>query len=334
MRTRRFGRTGFEVSEIGYGTWGIGGYVAGASYGATDDAVSRAALRRAFERGITFYDTAEAYGDGRAESLLGDCFGRGAAAGVGAVVVATKAGHPRFGGPQDFTPAGLAASVEGSLRRLRRERIELLQLHNPALDLLRTRPEIVGALDEMKRAGKIAHWGLSTKTPVEAADAIREFAPASVQANFNLADQRALDIGLLDLAVASGTALIARTPLAFGFLSGKLSADVEFPEGDHRRNWSKERIAQWAAASRTLAGDIAARDGQSLAQVALRFCLSHPGVSTTIPGMLRPDEVDENAAASDLGPLPADDVARIRALYAGSEFAAAPVVTPKTPSRA
>jgi aryl-alcohol dehydrogenase-like predicted oxidoreductase len=333
MRNRKLGRTGFSVSEIGYGTWGIGGFVAGASYGETDDAVSRAALRRALERGVAFFDTADAYGDGRAERLLGDCFGAGSGTAPDAVVIATKAGHPRFGGPQDFSPASIALSVEGSLRRLRRERIELLQLHNPTLDLLRGRPEIAGALDELKRAGKIAAWGVSTKTPSEAADAIREFAPATVQANFNLADQRALEGGLLDLAQQTQTGLIARTPLAFGFLSGKLGADAEFPEGDHRRNWSKERIAQWARASRTLAGDIAARDGQSLAQVALRFCLSHPSIATTIPGMLRPEEVDENAAASDFGPLSAEDFAKIRALYAGSEFAAAPVVTPKTPAR-
>lgn len=333
MRNRKLGRTGPVASEIGFGTWGIGGFVAGASYGETDDAVSRAALRRALERGVTFFDTADAYGDGRAETLLGECFGKGSGTAADAVVVATKAGHPRFGGPQDFTPAHIARSAEGSLRRLRRDRIELLQLHNPPLDLLRARPEIVGALDELKRAGKIGAWGLSTKTPAEAAAAIREFDPTCVQANFNLADQRALEEGLLDLAIATQTGLIARTPLAFGFLSGKLGADAEFPEGDHRRNWSKERIAQWARASRTLAGDIAARDGQSLAQVALRFCLSHPGVSTTIPGMLTPAEVDENAAASDFGPLGDADVAKIRALYAGSEFASAPVVTPKTPVR-
>ena len=333
MRIRQLGRTGFAVSEIGYGTWGIGGFVAGASYGETDDAVSRSALRRALERGINFYDTADAYGDGRAETLLGECFGKGSGVAADAVVIATKAGHPRFGGPQDFTPAHLAASVEGSLRRLRRERIELLQLHSPPLDLLRARPEIFGALDELRRVGKIAAWALSTKTPAEAAIVIREFDTACVQANFNLADQRALEDGLLELAQSTGTGLIARTPLAFGFLSGKLGADAQFPEGDHRRNWSKERIAQWARASRTLAGDIAARDGQSLAQVALRFCLSHPAVSTTIPGMLTPAEVDENAAASDFGPLPADDFARIRAIYAGSEFASVPVITPKTPKR-
>jgi aryl-alcohol dehydrogenase-like predicted oxidoreductase len=333
MRNRKLGRTGLVVSEIGYGTWGIGGFVAGASYGETDDAVSRAALRRALERGVTFFDTADAYGDGRAETLLGECFGAGSGVAIDAVVVASKAGHPRFGGPQDFSPGHLARSVEGSLRRLRRDRIELLQLHNPPLDLLRARPEILGALDEMRRAGKIGAWGLSTKTPAEAGVAIREFAAACVQANFNLADQRALEDGLLDLALSTDTGLIARTPLAFGFLSGRLSAQAEFPEGDHRRNWSKERIAQWASASRTLAGDIAARDGQSLAQVALRFCLSHPGVSTTIPGMLTPAEVDENAAVSTFAPMPAADIAKIRALYAGSVFASVPVVTPSTPVR-
>jgi aryl-alcohol dehydrogenase-like predicted oxidoreductase len=328
MRTRPLGRTGFEVSEIGFGTWGIGGFVPGASYGATDDDVSREALRRARELGITFYDTADSYGDGRAESLLGDVFGS-----LDGVVIATKAGHPRFGGPQDFSPAHLVASVDGSLRRLRRPRIEMLQLHNPPLDLLRAEPAVLETLRDLRRAGKIAAWGISTKTPAEAAVAIREFAAPCVQANFNLADQRALDEGLLDLAVATGTALIARTPLAFGFLSGKLGADAQFPEGDHRRNWSKERVAQWAAASRDFAGDVARRDGQTLAQVALRFCLSHPGVSTTIPGMLAPAEADENAAASDFGPLPEADVARIRAVYAGSAFAGAKVVTPALPVR-
>lgn len=328
MRTRLLGRTGFEVSEIGYGTWGIGGLVPGASYGATDDDVSRAALRRAFEHGITFYDTADSYGDGRAESLLGEIF-----AGTDGIVIATKAGHPRFGGPQDFSPAHLVESVDGSLRRLRRPRIEMLQLHNPPLDLLRGEPAILETLRDLQRDGKIAAWGISTKTPAEAAVAIREFAAPCVQANFNLADQRALDEGLLDLAVATGTALIARTPLAFGFLSGKLGADAQFPEGDHRRNWSKERVAQWAAASRDFAGDVARRDGQTLAQVALRFCLSHQGVAAAIPGMLTPAEVDENAAASGFGKLSEADFTRIRAVYAGSAFATVKVVTPTVPVR-
>jgi aryl-alcohol dehydrogenase-like predicted oxidoreductase len=139
---------------------------------------------------------------------------------------------------------------------------------------------------------------------------------------------------LLDRAYAAGVAVVARTPLAFGFLSGTLATDATFPDGDHRRNWPAERIRQWADAGRALAGEFAARDGQSLAQIALRFCLSHPAVATTIPGMLRVVEVDQNAAASDFGPLADADVARIRANYAASAFADTKVETPKTPERA
>jgi indolepyruvate ferredoxin oxidoreductase len=115
---------------------------------------------------------------------------------------------------------------------------------------------------------------------------------------------------------------------------GTLATDATFPDGDHRRNWPAERIRQWADAGRALAGEFAARDGQSLAQIALRFCLSHPAVATTIPGMLRVVEVDQNAAASDFGPLADADVARIRANYAASAFADTKVETPKTPERA
>ena len=329
MRTRKLGNSGFAVSEIGFGTWGIGGYVAGASYGATDDRQSLAALRKAADLGIDFFDTADAYGDGHAETLLGQAFG----AGYDNIVVATKAGHPRFGGPQDFSPAHLRRSVEGSLGRLKRARIDLLQLHNPPIELLQAQPEILACLFDLQRAGKIAAWGLSLKTPAEAKIAIDAFAPVCVQANFNLADQRALDIGLLDRARDAGVAVIARTPLAFGFLSGTLAADATFPEGDHRRNWPAERIRQWAAAGRALAGELAARDGQSLAQIALRFCLSHPAVATAIPGMLGEAEVVQNAAASDLGPLADADVARIRANYAASAFAGTKIETPKTPGR-
>lgn len=328
MRTRKLGKSGFSVSEIGFGTWGIGGFVAGASYGPTDDHRSRAALMQARDCGIDFFDTAEAYGDGHAETLLGEVFGA-----CDLVRIATKAGHPRFGGLQDFSPSAIRRSLEGSLGRLRRERVDLLQLHNPPLDLLHAQPEILATLEALKLEGKIAAWGLSLKTPAEALAAIDAFAPACVQANFNLADQRALETGLLDCALAADVGVIARTPLAFGFLSGKLAPDAVFPDGDHRRNWPAARIRQWADAGRSLAGDIAAQAGHSLAQTALRFCLSHGGVSCAIPGMLTPEEVAENAAASDFGPLAPADFARICRTYADSAFAGPATPTPKTPPR-
>jgi len=242
------------------------------------------ALYRAFELGITFFDTADSYGNGHSEELLGQVFGDKKEK----VVIATKAGQPVFGTPLDFSPAHLRRSVEGSLRRLRREQIDLLQLHNPPIQLLRDQPEILQTLDDLMREGKVKAFGVSTKTPVEAADAIRELSIPVVQANFNLVDHRALETGLIDLAGETCTGLIARTPLAFGFLSGTLGAETQFHEGDHRAKWPTEQIARWASAGPVFAGGIAKRERQSLSQIALRFCLSYPAVTTAIPGMLRP----------------------------------------------
>jgi aryl-alcohol dehydrogenase-like predicted oxidoreductase/nucleoside-diphosphate-sugar epimerase len=319
MRTRSLGRSGLVVSEIGFGCWGIGGLVAGASYGRTDDRTSLSALQRALDRGITFFDTADSYGDGHSEELLGQAFGNRR----DQVVIATKAGHPDFRRPPDFSPPQLRRSAEGSLRRLRRERIDLLQLHNPTIDLLRQQPEILETLEALRREGKIGAFGVSTKAPAEAVLAIREFAIPVVQVNFNLVDHRALESGLLELAASTQTGVIGRTPLAFGFLSGMLGADTRFPEGDHRATWPAEQIQRWAGAARAFVGSIAARERQSLSQIALRFCLSYKEVGTIIPGMLRPEEVDENAAASDQGPLAPADLAAIRDVYSRSEFAVA-----------
>jgi aryl-alcohol dehydrogenase-like predicted oxidoreductase len=321
MQTRPLGRTGLSVSPIGFGAWGIGGYVPGASYGKTDDAVSKAALRRAFANGMNFVDTAPAYGDGHSETLIGEVLADLPAADRDRIVVATKAGQTRFADPTDFSPAAIHASVAASLARLRRPAIDLLQLHNATPDLLRARPEILGALDDLRKAGTIRFWGLSMKSPAEAKAGIEEFGAAVVQANYNVIDHRAADCGLFDAAKAAGAGIIARTPLAFGFLTGAVAADAVFPEGDHRRSWPKERLALWAQAARDFVGDIAARENQTLAQIALRFCVSRAEIATTIPGMLTPDEADANAAAGEAGPLPQSDLDRIARDYKASAFA-------------
>lgn len=321
MQKRALGRTGLSVSPIGFGAWGIGGFVPGASYGKTDDAVSKAALRRAFERGIDFVDTAPAYGDGHSEELIGETLAEMPQADADRIVVGTKAGQPRFADPVDFSPEAIKRSAEASLKRLRRTAIDLLQLHNATPELLRERPEILGALDDLRKAGTIRAWGLSMKSPAEAKIGIAEFGAPVVQANYNVIDHRAADCGLFDAAAKAGASVIARTPLAFGFLSGNLSADAVFPEGDHRRQWPKERLALWAKAARDFIGDIASREKQSLAQIALRFCLSRPEVATTIPGMLRPEEADLNVAAGEAGALTQADLDRIARDYKASAFA-------------
>lgn len=317
MKQRPLGNTGLIVSEIGFGAWGIGGRTIGAtSYGATDDARSKAALERALERGITFFDTSNVYGDGHSEELLGEVFLRRRAL----VVIATKAGFDTWDRPPDFSPDHLRRSLEASLRRLRSDYVDLLQLHNPSLDLLRARPETVGLLERLKAEGKIRAFGFSLKSPDQGILAIKEFSVPVVQVNVNLLDVRAQTGGLTEAVERAGAGIIARTPLCFGFLSGKVTTESRFPEGDHRAAWPRAQIARWVDGADLIFRSISSPAGQSRSQMALRYCLGVPGVATVIPGILGPDEVDENAAASTQGPLSPEDMASVLAIHRHNEF--------------
>lgn len=303
VRRRALGTTGLSVSEIGFGAWGIGGRTAGlTSYGDTDDATSLAALARAVERGITFFDTSSAYGDGHSETLLGQAL----APVRDRVVIGTKAGFARFDTPPDYSPDHLAASLEASLRRLRTDHVDLLMLHDPPPALLDARPEIVEALRRFRDAGKIRAFGISVKAPRDALEAVPRHGFQVVQLNLNMLDTRAIADGVLDMAARHGVGIIARTPLCFGFLSGTITTETRFPAGDHRNRWPPAQIQRWIdGASHALA--FAGTDAPPPHQ-ALRFCLSFPAVSVVIPGMLSPAEVEANAAASALGALPAQAV--------------------------
>jgi len=281
MRYRSLGKSGLTVSEIGFGAWGIGGRTAGeTSYGDTDDRRSHAALDRALDLGITFFDTANVYGDGHSETLIGEAFARKR----DRVVIATKAGLTRFGDPPDFSPAALQRSLAGSLQRLKSDYVDLFQLHNPPADLFRRSPESYAALQAMQREGKV----------------------------------RAIEAGLLTTAAKAGTGIIARTPLCFGFLSGAITAGTQFPPGDHRRAWARTQIERWITGAESMHAATAAPAGQSRSQAALRFCLSFPAVSSVIPGILSPEEAAQNAAASGFGPLP--DAARDRIVALNREI--------------
>ena len=300
MRSRALGLSGLTVSEIGFGAWGIGGRTDGeTSYGHTDDRRSLAALDRALDLGVTFYDTAPAYGDGHSEALLGQAFARRRER----VVIATKAGLSRFGEPSDFSPAALRASLESSLRRLKSDYVDLLQLHNAPPALFRRSPEIYAALEELRREGKARDFGVSVKSPQEALAILATHRVASVQVNLNMLDVRAIESGLLLVAAEKGAGIIARTPLCFGFLSGAVTAKTAFPPGDHRRGWPQAQIERWLSGAAVMhaAADVSPTEARS--QAALRFCLSFSEVSTVIPGTLSPTEAEENAAASDAGPL-------------------------------
>jgi aryl-alcohol dehydrogenase-like predicted oxidoreductase len=322
MRYRSLGRTGLEVSEIGFGAWGIGGTTPGAtSYGATSDVESRRALERAIEVGISFFDTSGIYGAGHSEHLIGEVLGPRRSR----VVIATKAGRGDYLSPADFSPEAVRRSLEASLTRLRTDFVDLLQLHNPPVKEMRRDDPTLEAVRALRREGRIRAFGISVGDPAEARIAIEELGAPVVQLNLNLLDQRPIDDGLLDLAARRGAGVIARTPLCFGVLTGAVDEATRFAPDDHRSVWPREQIDRWVGASRTFVAAVAEREEQTPAQIALRFCLSSGAVATTIPGMLTPEQVDENALASDLGPLPAADFAALRELYASRRESLAPI---------
>jgi len=212
----------------------------------------------------------------------------------------------------------IISAVEASLGRLKTDFVDLLQLHDPPADLFRTAPEVFGALEDFRRQGLVRSFGVSAKSPADALKLVEHHAVPALQVNLNMLDVRAAECGLLEIARARGIGIIARTPLSFGFLAGAPDTQ-EFPPGDHRRGWPAAQLERWRAGARAAAA-IAKVPGEKLSQAALRFCLSFSAVSTVIPGILSADEADENAQASELGPLADSIRERILALNRAQSF--------------
>ncbi|MBF0401132.1 MAG: aldo/keto reductase [Magnetococcales bacterium] len=300
MRMRSLGTTGITVSEVGFGAWGIGGWTAGQiSYGSTSDATSLAALDRAIELGYRLIDTAPLYGLGHSEVLVGQAI-RGRR---DKVVLATKAGYRSYDTAPDYSPAAIEQSLMASLKRLQVDHVDILQLHSPPIALLEQQPEIVECLQGLRQRGLIRTFGLSASSPADAEVAIRVLGFPVVQANFNMLDTRAVSGGLFAAARKGGAGVIARTPLCSGFLSGTMTAETVFPEGDHRCRWNGPQIRRWVEAANHVLALAAAGPGQA-AESALRFVLSFPDVSVVIPGIMTPAEAEQNGRAGAAGPLP------------------------------
>jgi aryl-alcohol dehydrogenase-like predicted oxidoreductase len=316
MRYRLLGKTGIKVSEIGFGTWPIGGSTSDGpnSYGATDDRVSLRALERAFELGITFYDTSNIYGYGHAEELLGKAFSKKR----DKVVIASKVGCLKHRGAYNLQPQYIRDELEKTLRRLQSDYLDLYQIHSAPIELIKEHPEYVETFHELKREGKIRAFGYSVKSPQDGLIAIRDFGFEALQVNFNLIDQRVIDCGLFDLAENRQTGLIVRTPFCFGFLTDTIT-DLNFPPDDHRSVWPKEQLELWLRAPKLFAPLRKAR-GWTAAEFALKFCLSFPLVSSVIPGIMTPEEAEENAHVSDLPPLTESEISIIRKIYLENEF--------------
>ncbi len=313
MRYRSFGRTGWQVSEIGFGGWQIGG-----QWGRVDDADSIRTLLHAFEKGINFVDTAELYGAGHSESVIGQALRQWTGS---KVYVATKAQPTVWPSPDDAAPQvrgrfpewHLRANVEASLRRLGVERLDLFQLHSwgpqghRELDWLET-------LNDLRAEGKIDQIGVSLRDnhPEEGVALARLGLVVSEQVIFNLFEQPPRDT-LFPAAKAGGTAIIARVPLDSGSLIGHWTEDSYGgfePGSQPHQMFRGDRFAETLARVAALKADIAPYY-PSLAEAAMRYVLAHDAVSVLIPGMKTPEEVDMNIRYSDGAAFPSDLLAKM-----------------------
>lgn len=314
LRMRLLGRTGLKISEIGFGAWAIGGGFniagRGVGFGSTDDAISLAALQRAFELGVNFVDTADAYGRGHSETLLGKAI----KVSPRRVHIATKVGNVRRDPQpttQDFSAPYIRACCDGSLERLGVTMIDLYQLHNPPCEVIAGN-EIWDTLRELKDKSKIAHYGISIGKPEEGILAIEKGDVETIQVVYNLLERDAAK-ELFDLAIKKSVGIIARVPLASGLLTGKYKPGHVFAENDHRKDAYPLGKLEEALARVEKLRFLAEGTGRTLAQAALKFCLAHPAVSVVIPGIKTPEQAEENIKALNVPDLTADELKRIEA---------------------
>jgi len=307
LQARRLGKTGLDVSEVGFGAWAIGG-----SWGQTDDAESLDALHAAVDAGVTFFDTADVYGDGRSERLLARLLRERDER----LVVATKFGRR---GPLDvarLTYEQLREWLERSRENLGVETVDLVQLHCPPWEAYYT-PKVFDACDRLVAEGLTAAYGVSVQKVEEGLKALEYPGVATVQIIFNVFRQRPAAL-FLEQAARHDVGVIARVPLASGLLTGRLTRETSFAADDHR---TFNRHGEEFDVGETFSGvdlevglDVVDElralvpEGATLGQLALRWILDFPQVSTVIPGAKSPAQARENALAAELPPL--DEVAR------------------------
>jgi aryl-alcohol dehydrogenase-like predicted oxidoreductase len=315
MQTRQLGRTGRQVSVVGLGCWQLGG-----DWGEVDDSDAMAVLHAAVESGVTFLDTADVYGDGRSESLIGRLLAERPDSGL---TVATKMGRradPHV--PEAFTLEAFRGWTDRSRRNLGVDRLDLVQLHCPPTSVF-SDDRVYDALDTLVDEGAIAAYGVSVETCDEALTAIARPNVATVQIILNAFRRKPLE-QVLPAAEAAGVGIIARVPLASGLLSGKYDETTTFAAGDHRtynRGGEAFDVGETFAGVPFEVGVRAARRVSELAgpvpaaQVALRWILDQPGVSTVIPGARNESQVRGNVAAAALDPLSEQLLDDLRAVY-------------------
>jgi aryl-alcohol dehydrogenase-like predicted oxidoreductase len=293
MKYRSFGKTGITVSEVGIGGDSLSGQT---TYGYVDEADGEAAIRRAVELGVTFFDTAETYCDGRSEEVIGRVVGNNPD-----MVVCTKVG----GSAGAITPERIRPAAEASLKRLQRDHIDIYLLHNPTTEQV-SDPAVLEAIQALQRDGLIRSYGvatLSAKQFEQTVATLEEGEYSSVQVTMNIAEQKA-EQELVPRAAALGVGTIIRVPLGSGVLSGKYTRETQFADDDRRsRGKVREEVAKQmegrfsaADALRTLAQ----KEGISMSNAALAWVLNHHDISVAIPGCKNPWQVEDNVAASGI----------------------------------
>jgi aryl-alcohol dehydrogenase-like predicted oxidoreductase len=303
MNTRHLGRNGFDIGEVGLGCWQFGG-----DFGPMQEDTALTILSQAVESGTTFFDTADVYGAGRSEGLIG----RFLKSCRHPITVATKFGRGANVYPDSYSADALRESVLASQKRLGVAVIDLIQLHCIPMAVLRE-GKVFDWLRDLKADGLIRHFGASVESVEEARICLEQEGLLSLQVIFNIFRQK-LVAELLPEAQARGVGIIVRLPLASGLLSGKFSKETRFADTDHRnynRDGQQFNVGETFAGlpfekgvelADALKGDLPA--GLTMAQMALRWILDHEAVSVVIPGASSPDQASANAAVSDLDPLP------------------------------
>jgi len=318
MKYRKLGNTGLELSAVGFGLW----TVSTSWWGAEDDQKGIDLLRRAYDLGVTFFDTADTYGNGKGETMLAEALGHVR----DRTVIATKFGYDFYSHhgdrkgqrelPQDFSPAFVRRACEESLRRLNTDYIDLYQLHNPRLWAIQS-DELFDTLEELKAQGKIRHYGAALGPAIgweeEGVAAMRGRSLDSLQIIHNMLEQ---DPGrrLLAVAAEESAGVLVRVPHSSGLLEGKFTQHTTFPPGDHRSHRPREWLIDGLKKLERLRF-LHEDTGRTIGQAALQWLLATPQIASTLPNIYDAEQLEEFAAASDTPPLSEDDLTRIADLY-------------------
>ncbi len=314
MKYRRLGCTDLNVSEIGFGCWALGSDKS-TGYGKIDLGNAIKALDFAVDHGVNIFDTAALYGNGFSELILGKTFKKKRSR----IYFATKGGvlpHKTLYMPQNFSKKFLTTTLEESLKRLKTDYIDLYQLHSPKVeDVLQS--DVMNTLNSFKKEGKIRYFGISTRSPQDGLRFLKLKGISALQLNFNLIDQRILDINFFDIIKDNKIGIIIKTPLVFGFLTGAVSLRKIKDKRDHRKLFPKDQIKIWEN-SVSLFKKI--NKSLSPSQFALRYCLDFKKISCVIPGMVNISEVKENISSSRINPLTKKNHRLIRKVYLKNSF--------------